>query len=667
MRTLVTICLLIGFQFTRGQSTKPSITGKVMDSLSGTELAFATASIYRAKDTSLIAFKLSNLSGSFKVAGLPLNINLRVIITYSGYREFRKEFMLTNNKLEYDLGTIILSRDIRSLDEILVIAERPPIVVRKDTIEFNANSFKTLPSALLEDLLKKLPGVELGRDGNITVNGKHVNRILVDGKDFFAGDISIATRNLPANIIDKIQVVNDGEEVERNPDAPEGSIGKVINVKLKKSIKKGWFGKIYAGKGTGGRYELGGIVNSFADTLQVSVLGFGNNINKAGFGLGDLQSIGGFSRSGMRAAKMIDNGVQVNGVSLGGIGQGIQKSNGAGVNLNHDIGKKLTLNVQYFYGQLKSTVNESNFLEQRFANSFLITESLQSNLINDKIHKLSSTFKWKPTPTINITYRPSFSWQKNVLAVHRTANSGNNLYPLLNNLVNTLSIQDINKSINQEIVVNKNFRKRGRSLMVGFNFTSNNTESDAYNKSETIFFDVTPSYTDTIDQLRSRDNEKTVYNLSMNYAEPISKKIIVRISNLFETSNYIDGILTLKKPDPSGSYTMIDTAFSNKLGRNGWKNIMSTTVSFNTGAIKISPGIGYTFLHFNNRLGKSDFLKQNYSYIIPRIAITWKQLTISYQSTVIEPSGNDLIPVPDNNNPLLFRFGNINLTPAHLK
>src|SRR5205085_4718616 len=151
-------------------------------------------------------------------SNLPLDVPLRMMVTYSGYEAYRKEFTLTakNNQLHFD--SVLLIPTTKQLDEVMVFAERPPVMIRKDTIEFNASAFKTLPNALVEDLLKKLPGVQVDKDGNINVNGKAVNRILVDGKTFFGDDPKMAIRNLPANAIDKVQVVDDKEELLRNGD-----------------------------------------------------------------------------------------------------------------------------------------------------------------------------------------------------------------------------------------------------------------------------------------------------------------------------------------------------------------------------------------------------------------------------------------------------------------
>ena len=240
-----------------------NISGKVADNDSKKILALATVTVFKAKDTSIITYRLSGPNGEFKIPNLPFDIPLRIMVTYSGYEAYRKDFILSTINNTQNFDAVFLIPTSKQLDEVIVIAERPPVMIKKDTIEFNASAFKTLPNALVEDLLKKLPGVMVDADGNITVNGKAVNRILVDGKTFFGDDPKMASKNLPANIIDKVQVVDDKEELLKNGDNNTNNIGKVVNITLKKGVKKGWFGKMYAGAGTEERFEAGAIANVF--------------------------------------------------------------------------------------------------------------------------------------------------------------------------------------------------------------------------------------------------------------------------------------------------------------------------------------------------------------------------------------------------------------------
>ena len=335
MRYLTTAAACLCMLFANAQSG--SISGKITDSSGKNNLSLTTITVFKAKDTSIITYRLSNASGEFKIPGLPMDVPLRLMATYSGYEAFRKDFVVSAAQPSINFGDIKMTSTSKQLDEVIVIAERPPVVIKKDTIEFNASAFKTLPNALLEDLLKKLPGVTVDEDGNIKVNGQAVNRLLVDGKSFFGDNPQMATRNLPSNLIDKIQVMDDKDQIALNNDGDMSRIGKVVNITLKKGIKKAVFGRVFAGAGTDSRYDAGGIINTFRDTLQVSILALANNTNKSGFSPKDVTQLGGFSRSGW--GNLNGNGQQgglsIDGFSFGGTGQGLNRASGAGINLNH--------------------------------------------------------------------------------------------------------------------------------------------------------------------------------------------------------------------------------------------------------------------------------------------------------------------------------------------
>src|SRR6478752_660843 len=383
-----------------------SISGKLQDSASRKALAFATITVFKAKDTSIITYRLSNPEGDFKVGGLPLDLPLRAIITFSGYQAYRKEFMLTAANSNISFDSVKLSTTSQMLDEVIVIAERPPVSMKHDPIEFNATAFKTLPNALVEDLLKKLPGVQVDADGNIMVNGKPVNRILVDGKTFFGEDPKMASRNLPANIIDKIQVVDDKEQLLRNGDDNLNNVGKVVNITLKKGVKKGWFGKVYAGGGTDQRYEGGAIANIFRDTLQVSLLGYANNLNKPGFGYTDLLQTAGLERStsnlNSRSTSVWTNGsgsgISINGINFGGVQNygGIATSKGLGFNLNHAPNAKQSLFAQYFYGNiLIDRLNQTNTQQYNGDTVVSNTSTLTGGVVTHA-HNIGIGGKFKP-------------------------------------------------------------------------------------------------------------------------------------------------------------------------------------------------------------------------------------------------------------------------------
>lgn len=398
----------------KAQSQKGELKGILLDEATKGALPYATVAVYTAADTVMVTYRMSDEKGSFRVPGLPPDQQLRVVITMMGFKVYRKEFKLSPDQASLDLGVINMEQSSNLLNEVLIVAETPPVLVRNDTLEFNASSFKTLPTSLVEDLLRKLPGVSVDQEGNIMVYGKSVQKILVDGKEFFGSDPKIATRNLPANVIDKVQVMNDPEALRRDPDMPYMEIPQVINLTFKKGIKKGAFGKVYGGAGTKERYEVGGIVNMFRDTSQVSIIGFSNNLNRAGFDFADIRRIGGFARSGFNSIGMNSNGgVSVNGISFGGMGQGIQQSSGGGANFNTVTKRGTKINLQYFFGDGREDLNQVVNSEQFLKSDTLNSRRNRGQISRSESHRIGGKIEWKLGPLTTLSINPSvqFSYQ----------------------------------------------------------------------------------------------------------------------------------------------------------------------------------------------------------------------------------------------------------------
>ena len=658
------ILLVFVVAFSLNVSAQGTITGKLTDSLNKQPLSLATVTVFKARDTVIITYRLSDGTGTFKVPGIPLDIPSRVIITFSGYRVYRREFTLTKDQPTLDLGNIKLVNDPASLDEVVVYAERPPVSIKKDTIEFNASAFKTLPTALVEDLLKKLPGVDIDKEGNITVNGRKANRILVDGKESFGGDPKVATRNLPADIIDKVQVSDDKEELNQNPDIAKADLGQVINLKLKKSIKQGAFGKLYTGAGTDDRHEAGGIVNLFRDTFQVSALGYTNNLNRAGFGFGDIQSMGGFQRSGINSLMInSEGGYAINDISFGGTGQGIQTSTGAGININNQFGKKVTANIQYFYGHINSKVGQLNNIKQFLSDTALTTRSTTDQELDDYIHRIGGKIRWKIDSLSEMTFTPSVTVRKNLSTRDLFTETFNNFQPRLNESQNLQNLKGNSLGYTHSIYYNKTFKKKGRILTITNNIRLNSTDNDQYNNVDNIFYDPQEELS-SLDQLRARDQHTFSTNVSFNYSEPISKNITVRIANSADYFKDDDDVSTFNSSLSNGKYDSLNNSLTNGFNREGFRNNASAGIRWKIGKATIGPSINFQSLNIQNNFRKNAPIRQSFFYVLPSLNIQWNSFNLGYSSNAQEPNVNDLQPVLDNTNPLYLQLGNTSLVPA---
>ncbi len=251
------------------------LQGIIWDSAHTAVLRSATVAVYMAKDSQLVAYRLTNSYGEFSVNGLPVNVPLELGASYVGYNTTRKKFVIKHSKPELDIGRINLSPGSKELEEVVVNALPPPVRVKGDTLEFNADAFKLDPNAQAEDLLRVLPGVVVWADGTITVNGREVKSVLVNGKPFFGNDARVATQNIPKNTVEKVQVY----QKEKDPQKPTDSTSE-INIKLKKGKDFGHFGKLSAGLGTQNRYEGEGSMNLFNRRSQLGLVFSANNVNK---------------------------------------------------------------------------------------------------------------------------------------------------------------------------------------------------------------------------------------------------------------------------------------------------------------------------------------------------------------------------------------------------
>jgi len=673
MRKILVICLLLMSYCWGAYAQTGSVMGTLVDS-ARKPLGLATVTVFKAADTTIITYRLSNPEGAFKVPNLPLNLPLRLLVTYTGFGAYRKEFTLIPGQENYMLDTITLTSTQKQLDDIIVVAERPPVVIKNDTIEFNATAFRTLPNALVEDLLKKLPGVQVDKDGNIVVGGKPVNRITVDGKSFFGDDPKMATRNLPANVIDKVQVTDDKEEMMRRGDDNPNNVGKVINITLKKGVKKGWFGKVYAGGGTENRYEAGGIANIYRDTLQLSVLGYANNLNKPGFSYSELMQAGGLERSfsnmSSRSTGIWTNGsgsgININGVSFGGLqgNGGIATSKGGGINLNHAPNLKRSFFLQYFYGNALVDRQVQNQVSQYTSDSIVTNNNIQTGKINNNSHNIGTGLRLKPDSVTNILFNASYTiglqnenrWS-DINSVH--------------NKLGDLSYGDIlqqndsrtyyyRHSIN---IARASWTKKGRRWNFGHGLDVNNRFNNYVTDADIHFINPSP-YDSALAQLRLERIPRTDAYANITYSEPLTKYLTARISGRYEYGKLYNGINTFTQGTPN-VFDKLNPLLSSRFERESHRVNTSVGLEFKWKDLVITPTVRGLWQKMNNYVATlSNPIRQEQFNILPGISFVYKTINIYYDKGITLPAFNFLIPVNDNTNPYNIVKGNPNLLPS---
>ncbi len=666
--------LSCSYCFALTATAQGTFKGKLTDSSSKAPVGLATVTVFRAADTAIITYRLSNPDGEFKIPGLPFNVNCRAVVTVSGYAAFRKEFTLTSDESTIDIGTVLLLPASKSLDEVIVFAERPPVVIRKDTVEFNASAFKTLPNALVEDLLKKLPGVQVDKDGNIVVNGKPVNKITVDGKSFFGDDPKMATRNLPANVIDKIQVTDDKEEMMRSGDDNPNNVGKVVNITLKKGIKKGWFGKMYAGGGTGKLYEAGGIANIYRDTLQVSLLGYLNNLNKPGFSYTELMQAGGMERnranSNSNSTSIWNNpngsGVSINGVNFGGMQNygGVTTSKGYGINLNHTPNTKRSFYLQYFRGNINVDRTNVTNISQFNGDTIVKNNTVLGGGVETNAHNIGIGARLKPDSVTNILVNANYTIGLQDEQRISDVNSENNLLGALttgnvfqNNPAKTYYYRH-NVSLTR---LSK--KKKGRRFNFNQALDVNNRYND-YSTDSYIQYLYPNAFDSNYSQLRVERIPRTDANVSFNYSEPLTKVMTARIGGRYDYSHLSNTVNTFNKNAAGDKYDSLNVDLSSRFQRTGGRFTGNAGLEFKWKDFTITPTARVLIQSFNNKLASlPETIRQKQSDLLPALSIVYKKLSFNYNKDISMPSYTSLIPITDNTNPYFITKGNTNLVP----
>ena len=417
-----------------------SISGKLIDGNSKLPLESATIYFSKVSDSTVVDYTISDKNGNFnfKIKGLEYPVNLRV--SYNGYLDYKKKF--TSIVKDSDLGVISLNENVSSLNEVIVKSEIPPISVKTDTLEFNASSFKVSPDANVEALLKQLPGVEIDTDGKITVNGKEVNNILVNGKPFFGKDGKIVTQNLPAEMIDKVQVTDTKTKKEELSGQAASENTSTINLTIQEDKNKGLFGKATVGYGTDNRYESSLLFNYFKNTQKISVLGSSNNINSVGFSMDEIFDNMGGGRN--QSVYMNSNGsFGINGMRFGG-NSGITKSNMIGINFSDEwFNKKIDPNGSYYFSNAisenRNRINRINLLP----NGNTSTNSESNSKTESTGNSINFDFEIKIDSTTTLYVSPSLSKTKSIDRFNSNSASFDNSNILLNENTTNNFQQDV--------------------------------------------------------------------------------------------------------------------------------------------------------------------------------------------------------------------------------
>jgi hypothetical protein len=665
-KNLLTILFYFATFLALGQNTI-TVKGKVVEKKSLIPIESATIYLKSVKDSTVIDYTISDKNGNFALATKKINTPTYFKVAFTTYQDYSEKLeKLDANK---DFGFIKLEENINTLSELVIKTEAPPITIKRDTLEFNASSFKVRPDANVEALLKQLPGVEIDEEGKITVNGKEVNNILVNGKPFFGKDGKIATQNLPAEIIEKVQVTDTKTKEEELSGQDATSDEKTINLTIQEDKNKGVFGKTNVGYGTDDRYESSLLFNYFKDTQKISILGSSNNINSIGFSMDEIfDNMGGGRNSSIWVN---DNGsFGVNGMQFGG-SSGITQSNMIGVNFADEWAKKkINPNGSYYFSNAEmnnnNRTNRINLLPT--GNTNTLATSKTKSISNG--HNIAMDFEIKLDSTATLYVSPSFSSNEinnSTSGIDATFDENG---IALNENTSDNKVLSKNNTFKNSIYFYKELKKKGRGINASFSNENNTYNSDLLTKTSTTFFQ-SGAADDDRNQFRIDDSKKDNFSAEIGYSEPIRDSIVLNFETKFNYTNSAESRNTYDFDSGFNSYTNFNDVLSNAIESNTSRVTPMVGISLRKKKIRGSISMGTEIINFNNQ---STYLSNktavNKNFIYPKmngyvnITLGKSKSIYSYYSYEVNlPSANQILPFQNLANPLNTVIGNADLKP----
>lgn len=644
-----------------------SITGMVADSSDRKAMPGAVVSLKQFQNPDFRKNQIAENDGSFRFEGLSAG-NYQLTVSFIGYNN--KEIRVSIPKSNGQLGRIYLSAEGQMLNEFVVKEQHRTVEQRDDTVSFNSKAYKTNPDANAEDLVKKMPGIELS-GGQVKAQGEEVRRILVDGKPFFGDDPNIALKNLPANMIDRVEVFDQESDQSRFTGFSDGNASRTLNFITKPGMKRGQFGKFFFGYGTDGRYNGGLTYNNFKGNRRITVLGLTNNINQQNFSTQDLVSMMGGGRSGG------GGGGPGSGWGMGGISNfivgsqdGITASNALGINYSNQWGKISEFTAGYFYNfsrnQNDQQVLRSIFLEEDSLQFY----SSQNRLRNDNAnHRFNLRMKWDIDSMNSVIYTPSLNYQGaernskfnsiNFLSGDRFLNESENINVLNNNAL----------MLTNNLLLQHKFSKQGRTISLNGSLEQNfRTGESGLNAGNTFWpSDGSPAITQALDQLAGTSYSGRNSELNLTYTEPLGKKGQLQFSAIHNQRLTLNDQKT-NNLDSNEVYNLLDTALSNVFENTYTTYRLGTGYRYNTESLNAMIGVNaqHAILLNEQEFPYPDTLTRTFRNILPygfvryRISKT-KQFRMFYRSSTNAPSVTQLQGVLNNSNPLQMFIGNPDL------
>ncbi|MGM9479082.1 outer membrane beta-barrel protein [Pedobacter sp. GSP4] len=636
-----------------------SISGKVINAKDKKPVDFATIAIKSLKDSSVVASGQTNPDGTFSFKAIAPG-KYRIYSAFLGLKTATKDVEVA--KAAVSAGEIAMGDDGVDLNTVNVTATIP-IVVKKDTLEFDAKSIKVRENAVVEDLLQKVPGIEVAKDGSIKAQGETVTKVKVDGKEFFGNDPLLATKNLPADMVDKIQVIDELSEQAQFTGIDDGTRNKILNITTKNGMKHGYFGNSTVGYGSNDRYDASLNVNKFDDDRQISFIGQFNNVNKQNFGQGGGVGNGfGGGGGGGRGGFGGGGGGNTSG------GGGITTTNAAGLNFADTYKDGTQFQASYFFNKSTADIIQDSHIQNLFGG---ITTDVTQNLNNttDRTnHRFNFMVDTKIDPSLSIKIQPGFTY---------TESEGDSFTKYYRNYVTSITdgsqqntTTAATPAVTNNLLVRKSFKRRGRTLSLNVNTSINDNDGTNQNYRLDHITENGVKRDSLTNQLNNTSSHAINNTTRLVYTEPLNKTLSVEFNYQNGYSNNDSQRDVFNYNPLTLQFDLVDNTYSNIYNNRTLTN--AAGFSFTTTEKKYNWNIGVAAQQtnrVNTNLTTGLRRTQNFINITPSAQFRYnfsnrKRLFINYRGSTSQPTIDQIQPIPDNTNSQTRYVGNPNLKPS---
>lgn len=653
--------------------------GVILDNKDQKPISGTTVQLISKTDSTQRRITVSDVTGKFGVTRVrPGDYTLR--LSFTGYKLITRELSIGRDSI--NVGSILLEEDVRVFGDVTVQGQVIRAEQKGDTLIFNAAAYKVNQDATAEDLVKKMPGITI-ENGQVRSGGEAVRRVLVDGQEFLGDDATATLRNLPAEIVGRVQVFDRQSDQASFTGFDDGNAERTINIMTKGGISSAQFGKIYAGNGTESRYNAGGNLSWWNGQQRLSVIGLSNNMNQQNFSQQDLLGLlsggaggGGGGRGGAPATVMRFVGGGGGGGGFGdfftGQQSGLNKTHSLALNYTNRFSQKLNVNGSYFFNQ--SNNNSTSAFDRNYFGELLSGQMYQESSLSDMQngnHRFNGRITWTIDQKNSFIISPRLSTQNNNSQYSNDGTTTMDLLTQLNATQNDSKSNSSALSLGGNLLYRRGFDKRGRTFSINVSNNTNNRDGESTQRSLNNFYGVGMGGADIvqrIDQISSSPSDNTTWSGSINYTEPIGTRNQFQL-NYSPSWNYSDSDrYTYGLDEITLGYTRVDSILSNEFDNKNFTQRAGLSYRYNFEKINFNIGANYQ----NQRLISEQLFPQtfygssSFNSVLPDAMMTYRlrqnsQFRLQYRAFTRTPSIRQLQNVIDNSNPLRLSSGNPNL------